>query len=103
MPPPAGRRSRPGRAGPSLIEVHTLRMWGHFEGDAQGYRPELAEVPEHDPIPRYEHRLRDAEVLDDDAVERIRAEASERVEDAIAFAKNSPLPDAASATAYVFA
>ena len=95
-------RARSG-AGPSLIEVHTLRMWGHFEGDAQGYRPELAEVPEHDPIPRYERRLRDAEVLDDDAVERIRAAASERVEDAIAYAKNSPLPDAASATSYVFA
>jgi pyruvate dehydrogenase E1 component alpha subunit len=95
-------RARSG-AGPSLIEVHTLRMWGHFEGDAQGYRPELAEVPEHDPIPRYERRLRDAGVLDDDAVERIRAAASERVEDAIAYAKNSPLPDAASATSYVFA
>ena len=24
--------------GPTLIEVHTLRLWGHFEGDAQGYR-----------------------------------------------------------------
>ncbi|EWT03172.1 acetoin:2,6-dichlorophenolindophenol oxidoreductase subunit alpha [Intrasporangium oryzae NRRL B-24470] len=89
--------------GPSLIEVHTLRMWGHFEGDAQGYRPELAEVPEHDPIPRYERLLRDAGVLDEDAVSRIRATASERVEDAIAFAKNSPLPDAATATSYVFA
>ncbi len=52
-------RARAGE-GPSLIEVHTLRMWGHFEGDAQGYRPELAEVPEHDPIPRYEQQLRDA-------------------------------------------
>jgi pyruvate dehydrogenase E1 component alpha subunit len=89
--------------GPTLIEVHTLRLWGHFEGDAQGYRPELAEVPEHDPIPRYERRLRDAGVLDDDAVERIGAAASERVEDAVAYAKNSPLPDAASATSYVFA
>lgn len=95
-------RARSG-AGPSLIEVHTLRMWGHFEGDAQGYRPELAEVPEHDPIPRYERRLRDAGLLDDDAVERIRAAASERVEDAVAYAKNSPLPDAASATSHVFA
>ncbi len=95
-------RARSG-AGPSLIEVHTLRMWGHFEGDAQGYRPELAEVPEHDPIPRYERRLRDAGVLDDDAVERIRTAASERVEDAVAYAKNSPLPDAASATSHVFA
>ena len=43
-------RARAGR-GPSLIEVHTLRLWGHFEGDAQGYRPELDDVPGHDPIP----------------------------------------------------
>ena len=101
----AGRavaRARAGQ-GPSLIEVHTLRMWGHFEGDAQGYRPELAEVAEHDPIPRYEALLRRDGVLDDDAVDRIRRSASERVEDAVAFAKGSPLPDPASATSYVFA
>jgi pyruvate dehydrogenase E1 component alpha subunit len=95
-------RARSG-AGPSLIEVHTLRMWGHFEGDAQGYRPELSEVPAHDPIPRYERQLRAAGALDDEAVTRIRAAAAERVEDAVAHAKSSPLPDPASATSYVFA
>ncbi|SMX78618.1 Dehydrogenase E1 component [Brevibacterium sp. 239c] len=31
--------------GPNLIEVHTLRLWRHFEGDAQGYRPNLKECP----------------------------------------------------------
>ena len=95
-------RARSG-GGPSLIEVHTLRLWGHFEGDAQGYRPELAEVPSHDPIPRYEKELRESGVLDDDAVHRIRSTAADRVEDAIAYAKSSPLPDPASATSYVFA
>lgn len=101
----AGRAVARARAGdgPSLIEVHTLRMLGHFEGDAQGYRPDLAEVASRDPIPRYEKVLRDAGLLDDDAVARIKAEASERVEDAIAFAKDSPLPDPAQATAHVFA
>jgi TPP-dependent pyruvate/acetoin dehydrogenase alpha subunit len=101
----AGRAVARARAGegPSLIEVHTLRMWGHFEGDAQGYRPELAEVEGLDPIPRYETLLREAGVLDDDAVARIRQAASERVEDAVAFAKDSPLPNPANATAYVFA
>ena len=83
--------------------MHTLRLWGHFEGDAQGYRPELAEVPSHDPIPRYEKELRESGVLDDDAVHRIRSTAADRVEDAIAYAKSSPLPDPASATSYVFA
>jgi pyruvate dehydrogenase E1 component alpha subunit len=101
----AGRaveRARRG-GGPSLIEVHTLRMWGHFEGDAQGYRPELAEVPARDPIPRYERTLRDRGVLDDDGVAATKKDCQDRVEEAIAFAKGSPLPDPAAATSYVFA
>ena len=69
-PPRRVARARAGE-GPSLIEVHTLRMWGHFEGDAQGYRPELAEVPGHDPIPRYEQQLREDGVLDDARVAAI--------------------------------
>ena len=101
----AGRAVARARAGdgPSLIEVHTLRMWGHFEGDAQGYRPELAEVSEHDPIPRYEALLSDAGILDDAAVAQVKKLASERVEAAVAYAKASALPDPADAPAHVFA
>jgi pyruvate dehydrogenase E1 component alpha subunit len=101
----AGRAVARARAGegPSLLEVHTLRMWGHFEGDAQGYRPELPDVPARDPIPRYERALRDRGVLDDGTVATTRQEAQERVEEAIAYAKDSPLPDPADATSYVFA
>jgi pyruvate dehydrogenase E1 component alpha subunit len=95
-------RARSGE-GPSLLEVRTLRLWGHFEGDAQGYRPDLQEAPGRDPIPRYEQVLRDAGVLDDAAVKRIREAAGLRVEDAIAFAKDSPLPNPGSATAFDFA
>jgi acetoin:2,6-dichlorophenolindophenol oxidoreductase subunit alpha len=95
-------RARHGE-GPSLIEVHTLRMWGHFEGDAQGYRPELAEVSDHDPIPRYEQQLRTDGVLDDARVAAIRDRAAAAVEDAVAFAKGSSTPDPTSATDYVFA
>lgn len=88
--------------GPSLIEVSTLRLLGHFEGDAQGYRPELPDVPEHDPIPRYEARLVEAGVLDDATKQEVSREAEERVEAAITRAKDSPLPDPAEATRYVF-
>jgi len=95
-------RARAGE-GPSLLEVHTLRMWGHFEGDAQGYRPDLSEVSEHDPIPRYEQTLRDAGLLDDDKVDEIRRLVSTAVEDAVSFAKSSPIPDPSTATDYVFA
>ncbi len=44
-------RARAGE-GPTLLEVHTVRLWGHFEGDAQAYRgDELADrrVPRPDP------------------------------------------------------
>lgn len=101
----AGRAVERARAGdgPSLIEVRTLRLWGHFEGDAQGYRPDLDSVAGLDPIPRYAKRLREAGILDDAAVEKIRAEASVKVEEAIAFAKNSPTPSPADVMNHVFA
>lgn len=95
-------RARAGE-GPSLIEVHTVRMLGHFEGDAQGYRPELADVPARDPIAKYAGILLTDGVLDADGVERIGAAARERVDDAITFAKNSPVPEPATAGSYVFA
>ncbi len=101
----AGRaiqRAREG-GGPSLIEVHTLRLWGHFEGDAQGYRTDLQGVPDRDPIPTYESSLRAAGILDDAAVAEAKTDALVAVDDAIAFAKASPVPDPTQALAYVFA
>lgn len=95
-------RARAGE-GPSLIEVHTLRLWGHFEGDAQGYRIDLEGVPGRDPIPTYTTALVEAGVLAEGDVDGMNAEASERVEAAIAFAKASPIPDPSDALEYVFA
>ncbi|BCT75125.1 acetoin:2,6-dichlorophenolindophenol oxidoreductase subunit alpha [Sinomonas cyclohexanicum] len=94
-------RARAG-GGPSLIEVHTLRLWGHFEGDAQGYRPELAEVPEHDPIPAYEKALADDGALAAGAADGYRAEAAQTVAEALDFAKSSPTPNPDDALRYVF-
>ena len=101
----AGRAVARARAGdgPTLLEVRTLRLWGHFEGDAQAYRSDLDSVPDRDPIPAYEAALRAAGVLDDARNTEIRDEAATRVEEAIGFAKESPLPDPAEATSYVFA
>ncbi|MFX5656482.1 thiamine pyrophosphate-dependent enzyme, partial [Acinetobacter baumannii] len=43
-------RARRGE-GPSLIEIETIRLEGHFMGDAEGYRPdgEVARLREADP------------------------------------------------------
>jgi len=95
-------RARAGE-GPSLIEVHTLRLWGHFEGDAQGYRTDLQDVPGRDPIPTYHRELVDAGVLTEADVEDMHARAKERVEAAVALAKSSPLPDPHAALDHVFA
>jgi len=94
-------RARAGE-GPTLIEVHTLRLWGHFEGDAEGYRPELATVAEHDPIPRYRDTLLADGVLTDAAYEAMRASAVEKVEDAVDFARGSATPDPLDHLGYVF-
>jgi pyruvate dehydrogenase E1 component alpha subunit len=95
-------RARAGE-GPTLLEIHTLRLWGHFEGDPQAYRPELADVPGRDPIPAYEQRLTEAGVLNPGMAAEIKDEASARVEKAIAFAKSSPVPAPETALQYVFA
>jgi pyruvate dehydrogenase E1 component alpha subunit len=89
--------------GPSLIEVHTLRLWGHFEGDAQGYRTDLDGVPGRDPLPTYRNTLTAQGVLTDSDFAAMEKSASELVEDAIDFAKASPTPSPANALEYVFA
>jgi pyruvate dehydrogenase E1 component alpha subunit len=94
-------RARAGE-GPTLLEIHTLRLWGHFEGDPQAYRPELDDVPGQDPIPAYEQRLTQDGVLDADAAKAIKDEASARVEGAVEFAKSSPVPAPETALEYVF-
>ena len=42
-----------------------MRLWGHFEGDAEGCRPDLPGVPEHDLISIYRDRLLGAGALTD--------------------------------------
>ncbi len=98
----AVERARAGQ-GPSLVEVATVRMLGHFEGDAQGYRDDLADLSDRDPIPRYEARLREAGILDDAQVESTKNQANDRVEAAIAAAKAAPVPNPDEALKYVFA
>ncbi len=103
-PRPVTRSPGPGPArGRPCSRSTPLRLWGHFEGDPQAYRPELADVPGRDPIPVYEQRLTEAGVLRPGMAAAIKDEASARVEKAIAFAKSSPVPAPETALQYVFA
>ena len=86
-------RARRGE-GPTLIEVKTDRYLGHFEGDAQVYRPkgEVEELRRDDPIPKLGTSLRDRGHLDDQKDEAIRAKVHKRIEKAFEFARSSPYP-----------
>jgi len=96
-------RARAG-GGPTLLEIHTVRLWGHFEGDAQAYRgEELNEAAERDPLPAYEQRLISAGILTEESAAAIKAEAEAEVNAAIEFAKSSPEPKPSDAYLHVFA
>jgi len=90
--------------GPSLIEIHTLRLWGHFEGDAQAYRgADLDTVDERDPIPRYAAQLLELGELTDEQISSIATAADAEVAAAVEFATSSPEPAPAEALLHVFA
>jgi len=97
-------RARRG-AGPSLIEVKTDRLLGHFQGDAQAYRTaeQIAELERRDAIRAYEARLAESGVLSEEQAAAVWASCRAEVEDAIAFARSSPEPAPESALAHVFA
>ena len=90
--------------GPSLIEIDTIRLEGHFMGDAEGYRPEgeKASLQARDPIPLYRKRLEQVglEPGDLDTVEQA---ARDRVAAAFAHARSAPAPSPEDAFTMVFA
>ena len=97
-------RARRGE-GPTLIEIETYRLAGHFMGDAEDYRPkgEKDALFAKDPIPRLRSKLIDDGALDSATADEIEARAVARVRDAIAFARSSADPAPEDALTKVFA
>jgi TPP-dependent pyruvate/acetoin dehydrogenase alpha subunit len=95
-------RARAG-GGPTLLEIETSRLEGHFMGDAEGYRPagEVAALKARDPIPAYHARLL-AEGFEADALDRAAADAVAEVEAAFAFARAADYPAPEEAFEHVF-
>jgi pyruvate dehydrogenase E1 component alpha subunit len=87
-------RARSG-GGPVLIEAKTYRMRGHFVGDPQVYRSmdEVQAQRANDPIERHERRLLAEDVLDADALARLRDDVEEELAAAVRFGRQSPLPE----------
>ncbi len=97
-------RARRG-GGPSLIEIKTDRLFGHFEGDAQAYRTpeELALLQERDAIQAFERRLIESADLTANDAQDARERARKEVDEAIDFARSSPYPEPSAALQHVFA
>ena len=86
-------RARRGE-GPTLVECKTYRWHGHFEGDAQTYKPdeEVEEWKKKDPIPAFRKRLIEMKVLTEPDADKIDRETNEEIEKAVKFAQESPFP-----------
>ncbi len=97
-------RGRSG-GGPTLLEARTYRMKGHFVGDPMKYRgpEELDSWAAKDPIALATARLREAGILDDVLIERIRDEAQKEMDQAIRYARAGTEPDPADVAAYLYA
>ncbi|MDH3248155.1 MAG: thiamine pyrophosphate-dependent dehydrogenase E1 component subunit alpha [Acidimicrobiia bacterium] len=91
--------------GPSLVEIKTDRLWGHFEGDADAYRSDdfKTEMNERDPLIVYGNRLLEQGVLNESDMASIQQAMADEVEASIEFAMSSPYPAPESALEDVFA
>ncbi len=90
--------------GPSLIEVHTDRYFGHFQGDPELYRDpqEVSRLKQHDPIVRLSKQLQEQGWLTPDQDAAIQRTARAMVDEAIDFARQSPYPAPEEALEDVF-
>jgi TPP-dependent pyruvate/acetoin dehydrogenase alpha subunit len=90
--------------GPFLIEAETYRWHGHYEGDAQPYKPEdeASAWRERDPLEVTAAALAERGEARPEDLEQVRAEAAERVEAAIERARALPPPELEEAYADVF-
>jgi 2-oxoisovalerate dehydrogenase E1 component len=97
-------RARAG-GGPTLIECKTYRTRAHAEGmrDA-GYRTadEVDAWKARDPIKHFTSRVLNDGLVTQAELDTISQEVRASVEDAVEFAKNSPFPEGATATRFVY-
>ena len=90
--------------GPYLLECKTFRMTGHSAHDAAHYVPQglFEEWGKMDPITRLEARMLAEGWAGQEALDRARAAVHREVDEAVAWAEQSPFPDAATLTEDVY-
>lgn len=87
-------RARNG-GGPTLIECVTYRNYGHFEGDEQKYKAKDGtekELADKDCITIFRKQAIELNLMTENEADEIEKASVERIQAAIQFAKESPLP-----------
>lgn len=88
-------RARKGE-GPTLLEMKTYRIKGHYVGDPQLYRTKEEvdqRFEENDPIRRFEDNVLSEGILSENEMKAIVEEVVDEVDKAVQFALESPFPD----------
>ena len=94
-------RARAGE-GPTIIEVQTHRLVGHFVGDPEIYISEEKKKARVDPLATLRERLLKDGIIDAAYVDRVDREIEERLNAAESFARSSSEPKADAALDHVF-
>jgi TPP-dependent pyruvate/acetoin dehydrogenase alpha subunit len=96
-------RARAGK-GPSFIECKSFRMTGHSAHDAAEYVPKgvVEKWAKKDPILKLETALRARRLIQPNRIQEIEKAIHHEIDEAIAFAESSPLPEGASAIEGVY-
>lgn len=89
--------------GPAVLECTTIRVRGHFEGDAQKYRDpaDLTSLPDKDPIRKAARRLIEAGISED-ALSRAAEDTAALIEEAVTVARQGSDPSFEAARADVY-
>jgi acetoin:2,6-dichlorophenolindophenol oxidoreductase subunit alpha len=91
--------------GPTFIEAKTYRQRGHYEGDPMVYRTreEIESWKARDPIPVFRQRLIATGRLYEGELEELQGGVMTALEEAVAFARTAPEPQAEEALKGVYA
>ncbi|MCS6982300.1 MAG: pyruvate dehydrogenase (acetyl-transferring) E1 component subunit alpha [Flavobacteriales bacterium] len=99
----AAAHAREGR-GPVLLEMRTYRYKGHSMSDPQTYRTkeEVEEYKALDPIDTVLQTIRQKQYATEEEILAIQAHVKALIEESVAFAEQSPLPDPSELYQYVY-
>jgi len=92
---------------PSILEIATYRYQGHSVADANAKKYRTKDEIENqkernDPINRWKAQLLEENILNDDLVAHILADARTECDDAVRFAEESPFPEPSTITEDVY-